>query len=75
MGNLLSDLPRGDPSKELKEHSKPLSQWADEDEAITNWMSYDKDAGSQILLGEVNGQLAGLKDDRHIVTVAGSRAG
>jgi len=72
---LLDDLPRGVWSRGKQGHSKPLAVWADPEKAITGRLAYDAKAGRQILLGEVNGQLAGVKDDRHIVTIAGSRAG
>jgi type IV secretion system protein VirD4 len=39
-------------------------------------LRFDPDnPGKKIFLGEVNGQLVGIDDDRHMITVAGSRAG
>ena len=39
-------------------------------------LRYDPDnPGGKILLGALNGRLIGVADDRHICTIAGSRAG
>ena len=70
---LLDDLPRGVTTRNLNEHKTPLAAWARPDAiAESAALQYDP---TKIFLGKVSGKVIGIADDRHIVTVAGSRAG
>ena len=74
---IFDDIPRGVISRYLKEQSAPQSRWIPvsdilEQEAI----HYDpQNPGGKILLGAIDEQLIGIDDNRHLVTMAGSRAG
>ncbi|EPA97900.1 TRAG family protein [Pseudomonas sp. G5(2012)] len=47
-----------------------------EDIAASNILSYDpRKPGKKVLIGALGDQLIGIEDDRHILTVAGSRSG
>lgn len=70
---LLDDFPRGVTTRNLNEHRMPLAAWA-KPEAVAGAATLAYDA-TKIFLGKVNGTMVGIADDRHIVTVAGSRAG
>lgn len=70
---LVDDFPRGVTSRNLNEHRTPLAAWMRDDAiASASALAYDP---TKILLGRVDGAVIGVGDDRHIVTVAGSRAG
>ena len=72
---LLEDLPRGVWSRPAAEQIMPYAAWADpEDILASERLKYDS---SKILLGAIDGQLIGTDDgdDRHVVLIAGSRAG
>lgn len=70
---MLDDFPRGVTTRNLNEHRTPLAAWA-KPEAIADApaLAYDP---TKIFLGKANGTAVGIADDRHILTVAGSRAG
>lgn len=71
------DVPRGLRSRLLKEQSIPQAGWA-ESSAIMKGraLAYDPDdPGRKILVGALGDKLIGIDDNRHILTVAGSRAG
>ena len=75
--DIFDDIPRGVTSRFLSEQSAPQSRWVPvtdilEHEAI----HYDPlNPGGKILLGALGDQLIGIDDNRHVVTMAGSRAG
>ena len=70
---LLDDFPRGVTTRNLSEHRTPLAAWMRPDAiASTPALAYDP---SKILLGKVGGTAIGIEDDRHMLTIAGSRAG
>jgi len=70
---LLDDFPRGVTTRNLNEHRTPLAAWArPEDIAVAPALNYDP---TKIFLGKIDGTAIGLADDRHMMTVAGSRAG
>ena len=77
--DVLDNLPRGCGREDREEFldTTPAAEWADPaDLAADPALQFDPDhPGSKIFLGEVEGQLVGLADDRHVITVAGSRAG
>ena len=67
--DLRADLPRG--LKTVKD--RPLSaKWAGPEEMTGDVWQYRR---GSLLLGKRNGKLIGWNDNRHIVTIAGSRAG
>jgi len=67
----MDTLPRGVPG--VKEEKPPDSLWRDPSSVAGN-PEYAFD-GSKIFLGQLNGHLIGIKDDRHVVLCAGSRSG
>ena len=70
---LLDDLPRGIRSKPPDKQITPRAVWASSEHILdTQALAYNPD---KILLGSVEGNLIGLGDDRHMMTIAGSRAG
>lgn len=68
---LLKDVPRGVPGK--KEEKTPKALWADPKDLAA--MRYDIQTGNRLLLGEIDGHCIGTDDNRHMLTIAGSRAG
>lgn len=70
--DLLNGLPRGIPGQNKQKTPKAL--WAADTQDLAA-MRYDINRGDRILLGEINGQCIGTDDDRHMLTIAGSRAG
>lgn len=74
---MLDDLPRGVRSRKLHDHRPPLAAWMPDDLiASSGTLAYDPgNPGRKVLLGALDGQLVGVADNRHIITVAGSRAG
>lgn len=73
MKNLLADLPRGVPSQKDTDMTAPKAQWyAPEIIAGATKGHY---APHKVFLGAVGDVFIGVDDDRHMLTVAGSRAG
>ncbi len=77
MTSILDDFPRGVTSRFRTQHKPPLSAWADPDDVLQDaTMVYNPEApAAKILLGTLGNRFIGFEDDRHMVTVAGSRAG
>lgn len=89
--SLLSDLPRGDPGRRLEDFSAPSAEFAPPTSiAESNRLAYSAGKlflgvhegvtrevkgpnGTERYVTE--GQAVGLADDRHMVTIAGTRAG
>ncbi|MGE3335580.1 MAG: type IV secretory system conjugative DNA transfer family protein, partial [Rhodospirillaceae bacterium] len=70
---MLEDFPRGVTTRNLNEHRTPLAAWArPEDVAAAPALQYDP---SKFFLGKIGDTAIGVADDRHIVTIAGSRSG
>lgn len=71
------DIPRGVTSRSIREQSLPQARWADFDVVYNSEaLAYDPcDPGGKVLLGALGDKLIGIEDNRHILTVAGSRAG
>jgi type IV secretion system protein VirD4 len=67
---LRKDIPRG---LKGRENSLPRTRWAEVDDLGEEW-DYGKNAAG-LLLGYRGQRLMGWKDDRHALTVAGTRAG
>jgi type IV secretion system protein VirD4 len=73
MKNLLADLPRGLPTQKDTDMTAPKAQWyAPETIAGASKGHY---APHKVFLGAVGDVLVGVEDDRHMLTIAGSRAG
>lgn len=75
--SLVRDIPRGVATRFLKEQTPPQARWIrGEDILASDAIHYDPDKpGGKILLGAIGSQLVGIDDNRHVLTVAGSRAG
>ena len=73
MSSILNDLPRGLPSQDDLDMHAPKARWYAENEILSAKAGhYSPD---KIFLGKVGSQLIGISDDRHMLTIAGSRAG
>lgn len=66
-------FPRGVPGRHLRDNIAPFAMWADLDFVATHphW-AYKP---GKVLLGSLGDRLIGVDDDRHMMTIAGSRAG
>lgn len=75
--HLTKDVPRGLTSRFLKTQSEPQAQWQSPEKVLgSTLLSYDpQNPGSKILIGALGNKLIGIEDNRHVLTVAGSRAG
>lgn len=73
----MRDVPRGDSTRPLREQKVPQARWMKLDDiAASSMLSYDpRTPGKKVLIGALGDQLIGIEDDRHILTVAGSRSG
>lgn len=71
------DIPRGIPSRYLKQQSIPQARWQEPGLVLESpALHYDPDdPGARILIGALGPKLIGIEDNRHVLTVAGSRAG
>ena len=74
---LMADVPRGVTTRHLREQTLPQSRWMDPARiAASEALRYDPDnSGGKILVGALGPHLIGIEDNRHVLTVAGSRAG
>ncbi|MDT3379626.1 type IV secretory system conjugative DNA transfer family protein [Labrys neptuniae] len=75
--NFTDDLPRGVSTRFLDQQTVPQARW----EPLANilasrTMAYDPaNPGGKILVGALGDRLIGIEDNRHVMTVAGSRTG
>lgn len=76
-GNLLDGLPRGRSDKYFKDQQLPQARWIPPDDILAHKpFHYDpKNPDGMILIGAIGGQLIGIEDNRHAMTVAGNRSG
>lgn len=74
---IFKDIPRGVASRYLKEQSAPQARWQSPEKiAASRILDYDPaDPGAKVLVGTFGEKLVGIEDNRHILTVAGSRSG
>ncbi len=74
---LTQDVPRGLTTHFQKAQSEPQAQWQSPDNILgSKLLDYDpRNPGSKILIGALGDKLIGIEDDRHVLTMAGSRAG
>lgn len=77
MPSILDDFPRGVHTRDINQHNLPFAAWTDADAILASpALRYDPhNPGGKLLLGVLNNQLIGIEDDRHMITVAGSRSG
>ena len=75
--DFLRDIPRGLTSQFLKQQSAPQARWQSPEKIVASkWLAYDPASpGKKIMVGAIGTKLIGIEDNRHILTVAGSRAG
>lgn len=75
--DFLRDVPRGDSTRFLRQQRVPQARWMKlEDVQASEALSYDPESpGTKVLIGALGPHLIGIEDDRHILTVAGSRSG
>jgi len=73
----MADVPRGDSTRPLKQQKVPQARWMKlDDMTASKALLYDPTKPeNRILIGAVGDRLIGIEDNRHILTVAGSRAG
>jgi type IV secretion system protein VirD4 len=71
------DIPRGLSSRYLSEQAVPQARWQSPDVILDRRaLAYDPDnPGRKILVGAFGDKLIGVDDNRHVLTVAGSRSG
>ncbi|MFM9926753.1 type IV secretory system conjugative DNA transfer family protein [Variovorax sp. H27-G14] len=71
------DVPRGVTTRDVRQQRAPEARWMEPREILGNaTIAYDPLAPkSKVLIGRLDQTLIGIEDDRHIMTVAGSRAG
>lgn len=75
--DFMRDIPRGLRNRFLREQKIPQASWQlPENILASSAMDYDpNDPGGKILIGALGDKLIGIEDNRHVLTVAGSRAG
>jgi len=75
--DLMAGLPRGLSTKYLQDQSIPQARWQNQEVLETHpALEYDpENPNGKILIGAIGEKLIGIKDDRHIQTVAGNRSG
>lgn len=78
MAGILDDFPRGVEEGRIKTENKaPQGEWLSPSRILSDSkLSYNSDhPAGKIFLGALDGNFIGIADDRHMITVAGSRAG
>jgi len=75
--DIMEGIPRGLSSKFLKAQSIPQARWQSPELIRTHpLLQYDpENPRGKILFGCLGSQLLGIRDDRHILTIAGNRSG
>ncbi len=73
----MHDIPRGVSSRYLRQQSVPQARWQRPEDVLgSRALTYDPaHPGGKIMVGALGERLIGIEDNRHILTVAGSRAG
>jgi len=77
MADFTRDIPRGVPTRFLNQQSVPQARWQDPDVLSGRGaVAYDPaNPDRKVLVGALGNRLIGIDDNRHMLTVAGSRAG
>ena len=75
--DFMQDVPRGDSTRYLRQQKVPQARWMRLDDiAASPLLTYDpRKPGKRILIGALGKHLVGIEDDRHVLSVAGSRSG
>lgn len=75
--DFMKDVARGDATRFLSQQRPPQARWMKlADIANSKLLAYDpRNPGAKVLVGALGEKLIGLEDDRHLMTVAGSRSG
>ncbi|MEL6688269.1 MAG: type IV secretory system conjugative DNA transfer family protein, partial [Pseudomonadota bacterium] len=75
--DLLNDIPRGNPNRFLNDQSLPQSRFLRqfEFEDHPDFCFDPQNPDGMVLLGRIGDKLYGVRDDRHLTTFAGTRAG
>lgn len=75
--DFMKDVARGDAMRFLSQQRPPQARWMKlTDIANSTALAYDpRNPGAKVLIGALGDTLLGLEDDRHMMTVAGSRSG
>ena len=73
----MGDVPRGVTSRYLNQQAVPQARWQSPDDIYnSDGLDYSpENPGKKILVGAIGDKLVGIEDNRHILTVAGSRSG
>src|SRR5271169_328712 len=71
------DIPRGLSSRYLKQQTAPQARWQTPEVILERKaLEYDpRNPGGKILIGALGNKLVWIEGNRHVLTVAGSRAG
>jgi type IV secretion system protein VirD4 len=71
------DIPRGLSTRYLKQQTPPQARWQSPEVIVERKaLGYDpRNPGGKIFIGALGSKLVGIEDNRHVLTVAGSRAG
>lgn len=69
----LSKFPRGVPGRDLRDNIAPFAVWADP--RFIGSHAHWGYAPGKVFLGALGDRMIGVSDDRHLMTIAGSRAG
>ena len=74
---LMHDVGRGVKARQLNEQRVPQARWMEIKTILASPdIAYDpKNPGAKVLIGALGDHLIGIDDNRHLMTVAGSRAG
>ncbi|MEO1194235.1 MAG: type IV secretory system conjugative DNA transfer family protein [Pseudomonadota bacterium] len=74
---LMEGVPRGKSWEYLRHQTPPQARWLEPDKiAASKALAYDPETPKgKLLLGALGDKLIGIRDNRHVLTVAGSRAG
>lgn len=75
--DFMKDVARGDAARFLKQQRPPQARWARPDTLCgIAALTYDPaKPDGKVLVGALGDHLIGIKDDRHVLTGAGSRSG
>ena len=77
INEFMGDVPRGVTSRYLNQQAVPQARWQSPDDIYnSDGLDYSpENPGKKILVGAIGDKLVGIEDNRHILTVAGSRSG
>lgn len=73
--NLFEGLKRGNPDQGIERRSASSDHFARTGDVVEDPRLHYDGSGDRFFLGAIGSHLVGIRDDRHIMTVAGSRSG